>query len=571
MALPRLKTLQGRDGSDFQVDTNNTPLFVQKMVDPTFGGKRNASFGSKFLSAAYRGVLHTAAGAHGGQADFISPGGKGSSTSGNGGFQNSNDSSSDESSDVIHALHPLNTIAARLTNISEGISQIVNMLKNRGSEAAGKIESAGQIDNGIMPSTPHSEIPSTPHKNQFSARSVAPANTTNDNQLLGHREIANESYLSEAGGFINRSVGAFRAAVGKKQSNTEEGTTSNYSQNEKSSNKDDEVQIDGFADHALKQLGEVFEKAFGKVEDEHKDKSGFGGLVSALVSGIGGVLTGFFGGKLMGGAKNLLKGAEEAGGKFLKGAKSAAGKGVEAVEEEASHIKKLPSDLVERAKAQLRGPDGRFIKQAGKVAEEAEAGISKVGGGIAKFAGKASGLLKVGSKVAGAAGLAAIPLTAGLDFMDRKKAGQNNKQAVIGAGATTGGMVAGASAGAEGGAIVGGGIGALFGGVGAVPGAAIGSVVGGIGGGIAGSKAGGWIADKFMGIHKPNAPTAQSKDLVALQKAKEKKQAAKAAPAPIVVSAPSTTTNITNQSATTMVPGGGDTRGPRGSLDLNKY
>ena len=93
----------------------------------------------------------------------------------------------------------------------------------------------------------------------------------------------------------------------------------------------------------------------------------------------------------------------------------------------------------------------------------------------------------------------------GLDFMQRKGAGQTNLQAGVGAGGSLLGGLGGFALGAKGGALLGGSIGAAFGGVGAVPGAAIGGVLGGLAGSFGGSMLGGYIADNATGVNAGEA------------------------------------------------------------------
>lgn len=88
----------------------------------------------------------------------------------------------------------------------------------------------------------------------------------------------------------------------------------------------------------------------------------------------------------------------------------------------------------------------------------------------------------------------------GIDFMQRKGAGQTNLQAGVGAGGSLLGGLGGFALGAKGGALLGGSIGAAFGGVGAVPGAAIGGLLGGFLGSFGGSMLGGYVADEATGV-----------------------------------------------------------------------
>lgn len=116
--------------------------------------------------------------------------------------------------------------------------------------------------------------------------------------------------------------------------------------------------------------------------------------------------------------------------------------------------------------------------------------VSKAEASAFKGAQKLASIGKV-AKVLGP--LATVGM-AGLDYKNRKDAGQTTTQAAAGAG----GGAAGGLIGMKAGAAAGGAIGALFGGVGAVPGAFIGGLLGGIGGAIGGSK----IADYFTGAGK---------------------------------------------------------------------
>jgi len=91
---------------------------------------------------------------------------------------------------------------------------------------------------------------------------------------------------------------------------------------------------------------------------------------------------------------------------------------------------------------------------------------------------------------------------AGMEYADRKNAGQNELQALSGVGSGLAGAAAGGAAGAKAGAIIGGSIGALFGGVGAAPGALIGGIIGGIAGSITGGLAAGKVSDTVTGVHE---------------------------------------------------------------------
>ena len=106
-------------------------------------------------------------------------------------------------------------------------------------------------------------------------------------------------------------------------------------------------------------------------------------------------------------------------------------------------------------------------------------------------------------KVAKAAGPIVTAGMAGLEFKDRKDAGQTNSQAAIGTGAGVAGGFAGAAAGGKAGAAAGAAIGALFGGIGAAPGAVIGGLIGSLIGGVGGSMAAGKLADDVTGVNKP--------------------------------------------------------------------
>jgi murein DD-endopeptidase MepM/ murein hydrolase activator NlpD len=130
---------------------------------------------------------------------------------------------------------------------------------------------------------------------------------------------------------------------------------------------------------------------------------------------------------------------------------------------------------------------------------------SRVGGALARrMPGQTRKAVNALNKIKGLGrvGRAAGPLKyafAGLEYSERKKAGQSDVQALSGVGGGLAGAAAGGAAGAKGGAALGAFIGAFFGGVGAAPGAAIGAVLGGILGGIGGGFAGSKISDTFTG------------------------------------------------------------------------
>jgi hypothetical protein len=348
-------------------------------------------------------------------------------------------------------------------------------------------------------------------------------------------------FTSGITGYIQRSTIPFMGGNEKVASVNGESPTSAYRENErKEKDGPDQVEVNEFSENALKQLGDLIAKATEKLGSRNN-------ALADMAAGAG--------------LSSMFR-------KKKPASKSSVG------EDEEIRKSKFPSDKVERAKIQPRNAAGRFAKAI----PEAEEGLAKTGGTLARVLGKSSGLLKIGGKALGAA---ALPIMAGLEYADRtvnKK--QTQKQAILGTAGSTAGALAGGVAGAEGGAVIGGGIGALFGGVGAVPGAAVGSVVGGLGGAIAGSGVGGWLADKFTGVgkiaKKQLAPTTQTKDMMALQKTKEKKakeESGNKNVAPTVISAPSTSTTIVQQSQNTLSGGGGSggTKGPRGSLDLSKY
>lgn len=111
------------------------------------------------------------------------------------------------------------------------------------------------------------------------------------------------------------------------------------------------------------------------------------------------------------------------------------------------------------------------------------------------------------SKIRGAGGVARIAgparyAFAGLEYAERKQAGQSEVQALSGVGGGLAGATAGGVAGAKAGAALGAAIGVWFGGVGAAPGAAIGGILGGLLGSIGGGMAGSNIADKVTGAHE---------------------------------------------------------------------
>lgn len=111
------------------------------------------------------------------------------------------------------------------------------------------------------------------------------------------------------------------------------------------------------------------------------------------------------------------------------------------------------------------------------------------------------------NKIRGAGGAArmlgpAKYVFAGLEYSERKEAGQTETQALSGVGAGLAGAAAGGVAGAKAGAALGAAIGVWFGGVGAAPGAAIGGILGGLLGSIGGGMAGGNIADRITGAHE---------------------------------------------------------------------
>lgn len=154
--------------------------------------------------------------------------------------------------------------------------------------------------------------------------------------------------------------------------------------------------------------------------------------------------------------------------------------------------KKLPGGLsgmpnkFEGFKKTGEGANQLVRNAKGQIVSKAEASAFK----------SAEKLATVG-KVAKVLGPVATVAMAGLDYKNRKDAGQTTTQAVAGAG----GSVAGGLVGMKGGAAAGAAIGALFGGVGAAPGALIGGLLGGIGGAIGGSK----LADYFTGADKKSS------------------------------------------------------------------
>jgi hypothetical protein len=84
---------------------------------------------------------------------------------------------------------------------------------------------------------------------------------------------------------------------------------------------------------------------------------------------------------------------------------------------------------------------------------------------------------------------------AGMEYSERKGAGQSDLQAISGVGSGLAGAAGGGAAGAKGGAV----IGAIVGGP---PGAVIGAIIGGITGSIIGGMAGSRVSDKVTGVYE---------------------------------------------------------------------
>lgn len=571
MALPKINSphtfeATAKDGSvrKFDVNTSKTPFFIQKMIDPSFGGQIKPTFGQKFLSGAYRatvaGALHAAGGGDVDPLSDSSASKKDRTTATIAEAKTDKEAAGNVA--LVQALAPLNTIANHLSSIAVGVASILGILKqsNQDGTVAKQAELAPSDqrhseltnDNAVNDNVAGSD--KTPPEasaalgNRLAERETK-INAANDNEIVVPEErrmaVNGNRPMSMFDRMVDRTVGPIIRPPA-----SEPGDTIDYQQHERQEQTENAFEIKSFGDHAMKQLGDLIENAMKA--GEHKE-----GLSSIIPAAAGGLMS-------------MFKKKSKIGGKLKA-----------AVEESKVLKGKLPADKVERAAAQVRGPDGRFVKTAvaGAAAEEgaATSGISKVGSALGKVASKAGGLLKVGGK---ALGLAAVPLAAGLDYFDRKDKGQTNMQAGVGAAGGVAGMLAGGAAGAEGGALIGGGIGAMFGGVGAAPGAAIGGVVGGVGGAIAGSGVGGWIADKFTGANKPVAkdmgPTPQTRDIMSLEKSASKKQAEAVGGGggtPAIISAPSSKTTVVNHNNNTLAGtgSGGGSRGPRGSLDLSKY
>lgn len=170
---------------------------------------------------------------------------------------------------------------------------------------------------------------------------------------------------------------------------------------------------------------------------------------------------------------------------------------------------KLTRKLYRKAPKRLRNMRRRLRKlqkAPGRLKSRATKAVtSRVGGALARrMPGQTRKAVNALNKIKGLGrvGRAAGPLKyafAGLEYSERKQAGQSDVQALSGVGGGLAGAAAGGAAGAKGGAVLGAAIGAVFGGVGAVPGAAIGAFLGGILGGIGGGFAGSKIADTVTG------------------------------------------------------------------------
>lgn len=139
----------------------------------------------------------------------------------------------------------------------------------------------------------------------------------------------------------------------------------------------------------------------------------------------------------------------------------------------------------------LRTRARRIQRAPGRLASRARTRL------VNRFAPK---LTSAASRISAGRSLSKLPKAgplkyalAGVEYADRKSAGQTNVQAISGLGAGFAGAAAGGAAGAKAGAA----IGALFGGVGAAPGA----VIGGLLGSVLGGMAGGGISDKVTGAN----------------------------------------------------------------------
>jgi hypothetical protein len=121
-----------------------------------------------------------------------------------------------------------------------------------------------------------------------------------------------------------------------------------------------------------------------------------------------------------------------------------------------------------------------------------------------------STLSKVGKGALNVVDKAATPLQFGLDYYERKQAGQSAGKALTGAASSTAGMLAGAKAGAALGTAIAPGVGTAIGGIG-------GGIVGAIGGG----KLHDYVADKIDSIPaaEPDALAKEKADKVAALKA----------------------------------------------------
>jgi murein DD-endopeptidase MepM/ murein hydrolase activator NlpD len=158
--------------------------------------------------------------------------------------------------------------------------------------------------------------------------------------------------------------------------------------------------------------------------------------------------------------------------------------------------RRLPKS-VRRARQKVRNLQRLPGKAKGKV-------VSKITSMLPSKGKQAAGAL---SKIRGMGGAGRVMgparyVFAGLEYSERKQAGQSEVQALSGVGSGLAGAAAGGWAGAKAGMALGGAIGALFGGVGAGPGAAIGGILGGLVGSIGGGMAGGGLSDTITGAHE---------------------------------------------------------------------
>ena len=161
-------------------------------------------------------------------------------------------------------------------------------------------------------------------------------------------------------------------------------------------------------------------------------------------------------------------------------------------------LRKLYRKLPRRVR-RLRTRARRIQKAPGRLASRARTRL------VNRFAPK---LTSAASRISAGRSLSKLPKAgplkyalAGVEYADRKSAGQTDVQAISGVGAGLAGAAAGGAAGAKAGAALGAGIGVFFGGVGAAPGAAIGGVLGGLIGSISGGMLGGGISDKVTGAN----------------------------------------------------------------------